>query len=293
MKSTLRKGDGNNSTRASQVAKCCLGSGSDPISWIIRMDSFSGPTHAHQDAQVSIPFSASPTLLTQRTGSGRTVDQPLTPGSMVYFPSGDSHCIQWSQFTELLNLYWNDEYLRELADQTGCPLPADAAQFCVDPAIEGIGEIVRDDFLWTGTMTPMLIDHSRTLIAARLFRLFARSDRASTAGLLSGLRLQRAVDALVGSPEQCFTLVELACLCNSSVFHFARSFKAHVGMAPFAFQRHLRIQKARALLSRTDLTIEEIGIAVGCENASSFSRLFRNVTNQSPRDFRHHRRSDR
>jgi len=129
--------------------------------------------------------------------------------------AGDSHCIQWSQFTELLNFYWNNEFLRELADQTGCCLPADAAQVRFDPAIEGIGEIVRDDFLWTGTMTPMLIDHSRTLIAARLFRLFARRDRASTAGLLSGHRLQRAVDALVGSPERCFTLVELACLGNS------------------------------------------------------------------------------
>ncbi len=206
--------------------------------------------------------------------------------------AGDSHCIQWSQFTELLNFYWNNEFLRELADQTGCCLPADAAQVRFDPAIEGIGEIVRDDFLWTGTMTPMLIDHSRTLIAARLFGLFARRDRASTAGLLSGHRLQRAVDALVGSPERCFTLVELACLGNSSVFHFAHSFKAHVGMAPFAFQRHLRIQKARALLSRTDLTIEDIGIAVGCESASSFSRLFRNVTSQSPREFRRHRRAD-
>ncbi len=117
-------------------------------------------------------------------------------------------------------------------------------------------------------------------------------DRFAGAGCVSGHRLQRAVDALVGSPERCFTLVELACLCNSSVFHFAHSFKAHVGMAPFAFQRHLRIQKARALLSRTDLTIEEIGNAVGCENASSFSRLFRNVTSQSPREFRRRHRAE-
>lgn len=292
MKSSRRISNGNTSIRASEVAKCCLGSGSDPISWLIRMDHFSGATHAHQDAQVSIPFSASPTLLTQRAQSGKSVDQPLTPGSIVYFPTGDSHCIQWSQFTELLNFYWNNEYLRELADQIGCRLPEDAAQVRVDPAIAAVGEIVRDDFLWAGTMTPMLIDHSRTLIAARLFRLFTRSDRASTAGLLSGHRLQRAVDALVGSPERCFTLVELACLCNSSVFHFAHSFKAHVGMAPFAFQRHLRIQKARALLSRTDLTIEEIGNAVGCENASSFSRMFRNVTSQSPGEFRGHHRAE-
>lgn len=291
MKSARRKSNSDTSTRASEVAKCCLGSGSDPISWLIRMDHFSGATHAHQDAQVSIPFSASPTLLTQRTRSGKIVDQPLTPGSIVYFPTGGSHCIQWSQFTELLNFYWNNEYLRELADQTGCSLPADAALVRFDPAIEGIGEIVRDDFLWTGTMTPMLIDHSRTLIAARLFRLFAKNEKVSAAGLLKGHRIQRAVDALVGSPERCFTLVELARLCNSSVFHFARSFKAHVGVAPFAFQRHLRIQKARALLSQTDLTVEEIGIAVGCENASSFSRLFRNMTNQSPGQFRRHRRA--
>ncbi len=243
MKSARRTSNGDTSTRASEVAKCCLGSGSDPISWLIRMDHFSGTTHAHQEAQVSIPFSASPTLLTQRTQSGKSADQPLTPGSIVYFPTGDAHCIQWSQFTELLNFYWNNEYLRGLADQIGCRLPADAAQLRVDPAIVAVGEIVRDDFLWTGTMTPMLIDHSRTLIAARLFRLFARGHRARTAGLLSGRRLQRAVDALVGSPERCFTLVELACLCNSSVFDLLIPLRPTWGWRPlptkgtFVFKR--------------------------------------------------------
>ena len=94
------------------------------------------------------------------------------------------------------------------------------------------------------------------------------------------------LDVLVGAPEKSFSLLELARMCNSSVFHFSRSFRAHLGKAPFAFQRELRVQKARNLLRHTDFSVEEISVIVGCESASSFARIFRRATSQSPREFR-------
>ena len=55
-------------------------------------------------------------------------------------------------------------------------------------------------------------------------------------------------------------------------------------------QQHIHtkmIQKAKELLSGTDLTISEIAYQLGFEHPQSFSKLFKTKTKLSPVDFRH------
>lgn len=47
-----------------------------------------------------------------------------------------------------------------------------------------------------------------------------------------------------------------------------------------------RIQRARALLTGTDLPIQAVGAAVGMPQAHYFSRLFRALAGMSPRQCR-------
>jgi transcriptional regulator GlxA family with amidase domain len=104
--------------------------------------------------------------------------------------------------------------------------------------------------------------------------------------VLSVRRLQPAIDFISDCSEREFTLLMLARLCSSSVFHFARSYTSRMGSAPFAFQRALRLQKAQQLLLATELSIEAVGAAVGVENATHFSRMFRRQLGYSPREYR-------
>lgn len=262
-----------------------IGPRSESAASAIRMAQFEGPEHAHPEAQVAILLSGSSATFSRRSLSG-SVRSPVAPNSFVYIPPGELHRTQWNGMTELLNLYWAGDFLRELADQNNCSLYERPFSYRVDPAVASVGRILMDDFLWTGTLSAMMIDHARALVAARLFHLCEQRSERSPTGLLSKQRLQNAIDALIANPERSFTLVDLARLCNSSVFHFSRSFTAHLGCAPFAFQRNLRVQKARELLSATELSIEAISDAVGIENPTSFSRIFRRSTGQSPRKYR-------
>lgn len=251
----------------------------------IRMAHFEGPEHAHPEAQVAILLSGSSATFSRRGVSG-SVSSPVAPSSFVYIPPWELHRTQWHGLTELLNLYWAGDFLRELADQNGCSLHERPVSYRVDPAIQAVGRILMDDFLRTGTLSAMMIDHGRALVASHLFHMFDQRSLRVPIGLLSQKRLQNAIDAMTANPERCFSLVDLARLCNSSVFHFARSFTAAVGCAPFAFQRNLRVQKARELLSTTDLSIETVSEAVGIESSTSFSRIFRRYTGESPREYR-------
>lgn len=284
-----RRADTKDFSRPPYVTRSQITPDSEVLASLIRLDKYHGPTHAHLEAQVSLIFSDVVGMLSRETKAGNISDQPITSGCVMYFPPNESHCVQWSGFTELLNIYWTDEVIRELADQSGCRLPTDGAEVRLDPTIQAVGQILRDDFLWTGDLSPMIIDNGRALILARMFRTFSQGTRHTAVGLLSRKRLQNAIDAIISSPDRSFTLVELARLCHSSVFHFSRSFTARVGCAPFEFQRQLRVQKAQALLHQTDLSIEQISLAVGVQNPTSFSRLFRKTMGQSPRDFRRSR----
>jgi AraC family transcriptional activator of pobA len=54
-------------------------------------------------------------------------------------------------------------------------------------------------------------------------------------------------------------------------------------------QQHIHeklIEKAKAKLSTTDMTVSEIAYSLGFEHSQSFSKLFKDKTNQSPLEFR-------
>ena len=258
---------------------------SEVLAATIYMPEFEGPEHEHPEAQVAILLSGS-SVTCHRQGVLGSARSSMVPGSFAYLPPEQSHVLQWHGWTEILNLYWERDSLREFADQSGCPLHNDPASYRLDPAIHAIGRMLMDEFLWTGTLSEMMIDHGRALVASRLFRLAEKGSQRWQNGLLPRQRLDNAVATMVANPEKNFTLIDLARLCHASVFYFSRSFTAHLGCAPFAFQRNLRMQRAKDLLLHTELSIEAIGYAVGMESPTSFSRLFRRLIGQSPRKYR-------
>lgn len=81
---------------------------------------------------------------------------------------------------------------------------------------------------------------------------------------------------------------DLARAANLSEAQFARVFRREMGLTPMNYLRRRRIDRARVLLARTELSVEEVGRAVGLPELSHFSRLFRTLQGQSPRAFRQH-----
>lgn len=65
--------------------------------------------------------------------------------------------------------------------------------------------------------------------------------------------------------------------------YLGRAFAALTGKSPSRYLTSVRINKARQLLKHnTELTVQEIGALCGYPNPAYFSRIFKNVTGQSP-----------
>ncbi|MCF6174729.1 MAG: helix-turn-helix domain-containing protein [Victivallaceae bacterium] len=82
------------------------------------------------------------------------------------------------------------------------------------------------------------------------------------------------------------TLKELASFANMSESSLNRMFHLAVKESPINYCNQLRIHKAIILLLNTELSVSEIATTTGFEDSNYFSRSFRQIIGESPRQYR-------
>jgi transcriptional regulator GlxA family with amidase domain len=75
---------------------------------------------------------------------------------------------------------------------------------------------------------------------------------------------------------------DMARLVRLSVSHFGRAFKQSFGRAPYTHIIAERIARAQALMLETAEPLAQIALAVGLADQSHLSRLFRQLTGETP-----------
>ncbi len=81
-------------------------------------------------------------------------------------------------------------------------------------------------------------------------------------------------------------LSQLSERVNISSSHYATLFKKKTGYAPIAYFNLLKVQKACQYLQFTELRVGEIALKLGFEDQYYFSRLFSNIMESSPVEYR-------
>lgn len=111
---------------------------------------------------------------------------------------------------------------------------------------------------------------------------------ASTAERTAGLapwRLKKAMQLLTGL-EPGRSVPELAQEVGLSPDYFSRTFKAATGQPPHRLASELRIERAKALLRSTDLSMTALSLELGFSSPAHFSSQFRQWTGLSPTAWR-------
>lgn len=73
---------------------------------------------------------------------------------------------------------------------------------------------------------------------------------------------------------------------NYSRSYLSRTFRSEAGMTIPEYITRIRIQNASALLKDSDMSVKEVAISVGMKDSFYFSKLFKKVTGDTPREYR-------
>lgn len=147
-------------------------------------------------------------------------------------------------------------FLRDVATST--PSPAEAAEHGLSaPAIDMVATVLVGEM---GGLSERRIAQAQDL-----------------------LRAKEALEDGMHDPDR--TLTEVAAALGMSLRNLHKLFSTH-GTTPNAWLYQARLERARQLLTSTDLTVFEVSERVGFRDVSHFSRSFRQRFNQTPGQFR-------
>jgi AraC-like DNA-binding protein len=132
--------------------------------------------------------------------------------------------------------------------------------------------------------------YAETLALALLMDLLRHQDAprhvASVKGGLAAWQLRRVEEMIHDYLADGLSLAELAAVTDLSKSHFSRAFRRSTGLPPHQYQLNARVERAKHLLRRSDLTLTQIGSDCGFKEQSQFIRAFRRLVGVSPGTWR-------
>jgi AraC-like DNA-binding protein len=99
-------------------------------------------------------------------------------------------------------------------------------------------------------------------------------------------RLRRVRDRIDRDYAQPLDVEALARGEHMSAGHLSREFKRVYGESPYSYLMTRRIERAKALLDRGDLSVTEVCFAVGCSSLGTFSTRFTELVGVPPSVYR-------
>jgi AraC family transcriptional regulator len=174
-------------------------------------------------------------------------------------------------------------------------MPADSARSNFAPRL-----FFRDPGLWetavklsrlaegAGSDNRLYLEALGTILTHELARLNSRSPaiRVPIRGGLASWQERLVATYIEEHLAEHIALPTLAGLVRLSPCYFCRAFKESFGISPHRYHTKRRVEHAKSLLARPDLSVTDIGLTVGFSETSSFSTAFRRVTGLSPTDYR-------
>ncbi len=98
--------------------------------------------------------------------------------------------------------------------------------------------------------------------------------------------LRRARDRMDREYARPLDVAALARTALMSSAHFSRQFRAAYGETPYGYLMTRRIERAKLLLRRGDMSVSETCWAVGCSSLGSFSTRFTKLVGETPTEYR-------
>jgi AraC-like DNA-binding protein len=133
------------------------------------------------------------------------------------------------------------------------------------------------------------------VLAASIIRAWVECACSDSTGWITALRspgVGKVLAAIHASPEQDWSVPELANIMGASRSSFAQAFKDSVGESPARYVARIRMFQARSWIAQDGMRVTTAADRLGFDSEASFSRAFKRVIGHPPSKARGTRHAD-
>jgi AraC family transcriptional regulator len=225
------------------------------------------------------------------------LEHELRPGSIVLCPAGSA--IRWSARTRVrccvlaLDATLLDRVAAGIYGAAAGDFDLIPTEREYDFGIVGLAGILAEEAMRGVPGNNLYVNSLANILAVHLLRNYAKwlrngpeseSRTALERALSAPEPVQRAVVFIRQNHTRDVGLREIADAARMSSFHLARLFKERLGISPYQYLLHLRVQSAKSLLAAGAgmHSLAEVALAVGFSDQSHLTRHFKRVLGVTP-----------
>ncbi|WP_017221766.1 helix-turn-helix domain-containing protein [Moritella dasanensis] len=214
------------------------------------------------------------------------------PGKFCLMPKGSESHWQLGQTQQFMHLYFNDDYLKQLAlkvfdiDPRMLQLPE--LTFTNDAATEALFRHCMATSDWHSGHEHLAMEQvTNTILVSMLQNMGITKLMSPVKGGLAPKIAALVCDYMQANFHRQVYLVELAELAQLSEYHFCRMFKQSMAQTPQAYLLAIRIEQVKLRVSKGQASMAEIALECGFANQSHMGRYFKKLVGISPRQYRY------
>jgi len=243
----------------------------------------------HREHLVSVQISGGAQLYQER--GGREWQQEVRPGHVIVTPAGAPKTWRRTGSGTLLVVSIPPSHLVsvfERAGGKGGATPRVRDEFCADDArLAELGRLIWAELSGERLGMRIAIEAALDQVALQVIREHCTEEPAGTAAVsIPPHKLRLAKAFIQENLANDLAVDAIARAVGMSACHFAHAFRAATGEPPHRYVMQRRMERAKALLRGSDLTLTDIAQRVGYSSASHFSVGFRKLTRVAPSDYR-------
>lgn len=135
------------------------------------------------------------------------------------------------------------------------------------------------------------VERAMLVLCSHLSTRFAKpvaepSPKVCEKVALSPWQERRAKEMMASHMDRGLSIAQIATECSLSRSHFSRAFKKNTGYSPRDWFLQVRLDKAKALLSESSVSISRISLDCGFADQSHFTRVFTRAVGVTPFSWR-------
>ncbi|NEQ75125.1 MAG: helix-turn-helix transcriptional regulator [Okeania sp. SIO2C9] len=228
----------------------------------------------------------------ERSLKGKYDRGRIVPGDITVVPSGEISQWHIQGNPDLLYIYLAPSLMEKVATEVVEVDPQRIElvdRFTLrDPFIRQVGLLLLGELESGGVAGRLYAESLAYSLTVHLVREYSTMtlEVNEYRGGLSKYRLRQAIEYINEHLDRDLKLARIAAVVGMSQYHFSRLFKQSMGISPYKYVIHQRVEMAKKLLKQQNISITEIAFQCGFSHQSHLTKIFHQLTGTTPKQYK-------